>query len=95
MCISGNIGARIKVPRNDIGQHEYLFSEDQSRYLIEVREKNLKEVSNILQKNSVYYEKIGITQKENLDIDKEFKIILNELTEVNTNWFKNYFNGKI
>tara|TARA_Y100000590_G_scaffold372544_1_gene435688 strand:- start:1216 stop:3411 length:2196 start_codon:yes stop_codon:yes gene_type:complete len=95
MCISGNIGARIKVPRNDIGQHEYLFSEDQSRYLIEVREKNLKEVSNILQKNSVYYEKIGITQKENLDIDKEFKINLNELNEVNTNWFKNYFNGKI
>ena len=35
MCISGKIGAKIKLPRNNIDPHEYLFGEDQSRYLIE------------------------------------------------------------
>ena len=42
MCISGKIGAKIKVPRNNINLHEYLFGEDQSRYLIEINEKNNK-----------------------------------------------------
>jgi len=91
MCISGKIGAKIKIPRNDIGQHEYLFGEDQSRYLIEIKEKNKKEVSEILDKNSVYYEIIGKTQKDNLDLDKEFKIKLTDLSELNSFWFKNYF----
>ena len=91
MCISGKIGAKIKIPRHDIGQHEYLFGEDQSRYLIEIKEKNKKEVSKILDKNSVYYEIIGKTQKDNLDLDKEFKIKLTDLSELNSFWFKNYF----
>ena len=91
MCISGKIGAKIKIPRNDIGQNEYLFGEDQSRYLIEIKEKNKKEVSKILDKNSVYYEIIGKTQKDNLDLDKEFKIKLTDLSELNSFWFKNYF----
>ena len=91
MCISGKIGAKIKIPRNDIRQQEYLFGEDQSRYLIEIKEKNKKEVSNLLEKNSIYYEVIGKTQKDYLDLDKEFKVELTELNELNSLWFKSYF----
>ena len=40
MCIAGKIGAKIKLSQDSINLHEYLFGEDQSRYLIEIKEKN-------------------------------------------------------
>ena len=91
MCISGKIGAKIKIPNDNISIHEYLFGEDQSRYLIEINEKNIKEVTNILKKNSIYYEIIGKTQKDKLTVDKEFDIKLSDLSKLNSFWFKNYF----
>ena len=50
--------------------------------------------SKILKKNSVYYEIIGKTQKDNLEIDKELKISLIELNNLSSFWFKNYFKEK-
>ena len=91
MCISGKIGANIKVPRNNISLHEYLFGEDQSRYLIEINEKNNVEVNKILEKNNIYYEIIGKTQKDSLYLNNEFNIKLNDLSELNSFWFRNYF----
>ena len=91
MCISGKIGAHIKIPRNNIGRHEYLFGEDQSRYLLEIDKKNKMEVSKLLEESSVYYEIIGKTQKEYLSLDKDFTVKLAELKQDNTFWFKNYF----
>ena len=91
MCIAGKIGANIKVPRNNISLHEYLFGEDQSRYLIEINEENNVEVSKILEKNNIYYEIIGKTQKDSLYLNNEFNIKLNDLSELNSFWFRNYF----
>ncbi len=91
MCISGNIGAKIKIPNDKISPHEYLFGEDQSRYLIEVNEKNKNEVYKILEKNSIFYEMLGKTQKDSLVLDKEFNIKLNNLSKLNSFWFRNYF----
>ena len=91
MCVSGNIGAKIKIPHNNIDSHKYLFGEDQSRYLIEISEKNKDKAINFLQKNSIYYEAIGMTQKDSLDLDNEFKINLADLNEWRSFWFKNYF----
>tara|TARA_B100001123_G_scaffold424485_1_gene536040 strand:- start:675 stop:1244 length:570 start_codon:yes stop_codon:yes gene_type:complete len=91
MCISGKIGAKIKIPNNNIGLHEYLFSEDQSRYLVEINTKNRDIVTKILEENSIYYEVIGKTQKNNLDLDGEFNISLEELNKLNSYWFKNFF----
>jgi len=91
MCISGNIGAKIKIPNDKITPHEYLFSEDQSRYLIEVNEKNKNEVYKTLEKNSIFYEMLGKTQKDSLVLDKDFNIELNDLRKLNSFWFRNYF----
>jgi len=92
MCISGKIGAKINITKNRLGLHKYLFGEDQSRYLIEVNPKDKDVVSKFLEKNSIYYEIIGQTQKDNLTIDKEFNIDISELTALNSLWFKKYFN---
>jgi phosphoribosylformylglycinamidine synthase len=91
MCVSGKIGAKIKIPHNNIDSHRYFFGEDQSRYLIEISEKNKDKAINFLQKNSIYYEHIGMTQKDSLDLDNEFKINLTDLNEWRSYWFKNYF----
>ena len=91
MCISGKVGAKIKIPRNDIRQQEYLFGEDQSRYLIEVNEKNKDEVSEILEKSNIYYEIIGKTQKDCLYLNEELNIKLTDLSKSNSFWFKNFF----
>ena len=91
MCISGDIGAKIKIPNNKLMPHEYLFGEDQSRYLIEVNEKNKNEVYKTLEKNSIFYEMLGKTQKDSLVLDKEFNINLNDLNKLNSSWFGNYF----
>ena len=91
MCILGEIGAKIKIPQNNISKHEYLFGEDQSRYIIEVNHKNAKEVEKNLKDNNIYYDLVGKTQKNTLTIDKEFKITVDELSQLNKNWFTNYF----
>ena len=91
MCIFGKIGAKIKIPQDSISPQEYLFAEDQSRYLIEVNNKNKDEVSKILEKNGIFYEVIGKTQRDSLDLYKEFDIKLNNLYKLNSFWFKNYF----
>jgi len=91
MCISSGIGAKIKVPHDKINIHEYLFGEDQSRYLIEIKEENKDKVTNILKENSIYYEIIGKTQKDSLEINKDLNIKITELNELNSSWFKNFF----
>ncbi len=91
MCIPGKIGAKIKIPENGIGSHEYLFGEDQSRYLIEVNKNNKDEVCKILEKNGIFYEVVGKTQKDYLELDKEFNIKLTDLSEFNSFWFRTYF----
>jgi phosphoribosylformylglycinamidine synthase len=91
MCIKGKIGAKIKITQNKINLQEYLFGEDQSRYLIEVNNKNKEKVSKFLEKNNTYYEIIGKTHKESLYIEKEFNIKLTDLYQFNSFWFNNYF----
>ena len=91
MCIAGKIGAKIKVPQNNLDIHKYLFGEDQSRYIIEVSKKNKNEVSKILEENNIYYDIIGMTQNDRISLENEFDVKLSELDELNTFWFRNYF----
>ena len=91
MCIAGKIGAKIKVPQNNLGIHKYLFGEDQSRYIIEVSKKNKNEVSKILEENNIYYDIIGETQNDRISLENEFDVKLSELEKLNTFWFRNYF----
>jgi phosphoribosylformylglycinamidine synthase len=91
MCTNSKIGAKISNPVTRITQHEYLFGEDQSRYLIEIDEKNKDEIYKIFEDNSVYYETLGKTQENILELNKEFSISISELSKMNSVWFKNYF----
>ena len=91
MCISGKMGAKIKIPQKSSGINDYLFGEDQSRYLVELDEKNKDKVIKILDKNSIYYEFLGVTQKETLEINANESVKISELSKINNSWFKNYY----
>ena len=90
MCIGSNYGIKINKPTKLNNIYEYFFGEDQSRYILEVEEKNFKKVEKILKNNSVFFENIGITQKDYIEIPKELKIATKDLYKINNQWYKNY-----
>ena len=90
MCIKGNKGIHLKKTKSLISEIDYLFSEDQGRYIIEINPKDLKEVSKILDKNSVHYEELGIIINDDMIINEKTKLTIDELKSYNTNWLINY-----
>ena len=59
MCIKGNKGFEFNKPKFLMNEIEYLFSEDQGRYIIEINPQDLKKVTEILEKNAVHYDELG------------------------------------
>ncbi len=92
MCIKGNKGIEFNKPKYFMSDTEYLFSEDQGRYVIEIEPKNLKKVENILNKNSVHFDELGKITDKNMIINGKTKVTIDELKSYNTNWLSNYMN---
>ena len=57
--------------------------------LIEVQD-DLKNVTKILDKNSVHYDQIGKIIDKDLIINQKTKVTIDELKSYNTNWLKEY-----
>ena len=90
MCIKGNKGISIKKPKYLINDIEYFFGEDQGRYLIEISNKDLKKVKDILNNNAVHYDELGIIQENQIYINDKTKVTIDELKTSNTSWLINY-----
>ena len=90
MCIKGKKGAELKKPQYLINKFEYLFGEDQGRYIIEIEENNFKNVAETLTKNSVHFDELGIVKEKELIIDDKSKVSIDDLIKSNTNWLTNY-----
>ena len=90
MCIKGNKGIKINKSKNLINEIEYFFAEDQGRYLIEVNKDDLKEVTKILNKNSVHHEELGIITQNDMIINEKTKVTIDELKSYYTNWLSKY-----
>ncbi len=86
MCIKGNKGITLKKPKYLISEIEYFFSEDQGRYIIEIAKKDFKKVTDILSKNAVYYDELGIINEDQLFINERTKVTIDELKTSNTSW---------
>ena len=90
MCIKGKKGINIKKPNYLIQQFEYLFGEDQGRYIIEIEKDNFDKVEEILSKNSVHYDELGIVTEKDIIIDSKSKVTINELSASSKTWLTNY-----
>ena len=91
MSINSNYGIKIDKPKNLTNMFKYFFGEDQSRYVLEVNNDKINDVKKILGDNSIYYETIGHTQQNYFEIEKEMKISLKELYEINNKWYNEYY----
>ena len=82
---------RCKINTNLLDEEKikFLFGEDQSRYLVEINQKNLQSLIEMAKNQEITLMQIGITQNDYLEID-EMNISVKELTEINNNWFANY-----
>ena len=90
MCIKGQKGLKINPFKELVNKHEYFFGEDQGRYIIEIEPKDLKTVTNILDKNSVHYDELGIITDKEMIINQKTKLTIDELKSYYTNWLTNY-----
>ncbi len=90
MCIKGNKGIKINKSKNLINEIEYFFAEDQGRYLIEVNKEDLKEVTKILNKNSVHHEELGIITQNDMIINEKTKVTIDELKSYYTTWLSKF-----
>ena len=90
MAINSLMGVKVSKPKKLTNFTEYLFGEDQGRYVIEVDKKGQKDVEKILKLNDIFYEIIGFTQKKYFEIEGEMKIDINDLFKVNNQWYNNY-----
>ena len=90
MCIKGKKGATLKKSNYLINKFEYLFGEDQGRYIIEIEKKDFKNVLAILEKNSVHYDELGIVTENHLVIDDKSKVSIDDLLKSNKTWLTDY-----
>ncbi len=90
MCIKGKKGINLYKPKYLINEMEYFFGEDQGRYIIEVGRKDLKKVTDTLNKNAVHFDELGIINKNELYIDDKTKVTIDELASSNTRWLTNF-----
>ncbi|WP_440691541.1 phosphoribosylformylglycinamidine synthase subunit PurL [Candidatus Pelagibacter sp. HIMB1782] len=93
MCIKGNKGINLNKPKYLINELEYFFGEDQGRYIIEVSKKDLKKVTDILNKNAVHFDELGTIGENELYFDDKTKVTIDELTSSNTKWLTNYMSN--
>ena len=90
MCIKGKKGIKLKKPNYLINQFEYLFGEDQGRYIIEIEKENFDKIKEMLDKSSIHYDMLGIITESDIFIDSKSKVTIDELILSNTSWLTNY-----
>ncbi len=90
MSIGSKYGLKIEKQKNLRNLTQYLFGEDQGRYLLEIKEENLNDTVKLLKNSNIYYENIGNTQKDYFEIEGEMKLSINDLFKINNQWYKSY-----
>ena len=90
MSLTSNFGAKIYKPKKLTNLFKYFFGEDQARYIVEIEANNLSKAEKILKDNDIFYENIGTTQEEYLEIEGELKMSNKDLFKINNQWYNNY-----
>ena len=75
-----------------VNEIEYLFAEDQGRYIIEINKKDFKKVADILNKNAVHFDELGAIIENKLYINDKTKVTIDELSTSNKSWLIDFMN---
>ena len=88
LCIRNKKGIKILIPQKIKKQKEWLFCEDQSRYLLVV--KNDKILQEFAISHNIEVIKIAEVNGENFTLINQFDISVKKLIKYNSNWFEEY-----
>ncbi|MEE2695226.1 MAG: phosphoribosylformylglycinamidine synthase subunit PurL [Pseudomonadota bacterium] len=88
LSIINNKGIKISIPEKIKKKKEWLFSEDQSRYLIIISEEN--KLISLAKKAKVKIQKIADVLGESLYAKKTIEIPVKTLIKYNNRWFKRF-----
>ena len=85
MCMAGNTSFKFD---NISKKHSFLFGEDQSRYIITVKEINIKKIEHLLNKKEIHYQRIGRIKNYNtlLNFPDKSTISMEEVEKINNTW---------
>ena len=86
------VRVNIKKPNYLIKQFEYLFGEDQGRYIVEIEKENFNKIKEILNENSIHYDEVGIVVEKDIIIDDKSKISIEELNLSDKTWLTKFMN---
>jgi len=90
MCIKGNKGMKFNKFKSLINKFEYLFAEDQGRYIVEIDKNNLNKATEILKNNSVHFDELGILKEKDIEVEDKSVFKLEDLKKEYKNWLKKY-----
>ncbi len=93
MCIKGNKGIKIHDLKGLTNKYEYFFGEDQARYIVEIPKENIKKVNEILNKNLIHFDDLGIIQEKNVSFNGDINLPIEELSDVHKYWLKGYMDN--
>jgi phosphoribosylformylglycinamidine synthase len=90
MCLSGSVGACIKVPKSDVAPHAYLYGEDQGRYLIATDDGGA--LVEAARKAGVPAVLLGYSNGPDILVDGLLSVPLQELRDAHEAWLPGYMN---
>ena len=61
-----------------------------ARYIVETSKENVQSVVEILNKNSIHYDDLGIIQQKNLTFKDDINLPIEELSDAHTYWLLEY-----
>ncbi len=93
MCIKGKKGLKINNFKDLSNKYEYFFGEDQARYIVEISKDNIQRVVEILDKNSIHFDDLGVIQEKNLTFNSDINLPIEELSDAHKYWLKEYMNN--
>jgi len=90
MSISSGLGLKIYKPKKLANSSEYLFGEDQGRYLIEISRNSLKKIETLLKQNNIFFEVVAEVQNDIFEVEKIFSLKTKDLHNYNNHWYNKY-----
>ncbi len=88
LAIINKKGLKVKIPSNVKKSKNWLFGEDQSRYLLIVSDEDI--IKKDAKKEKIKIKKIATVCSDKFSIIKEFEISVKKLIKYNNKWFENF-----
>ena len=88
LAIRNEKGLNIKIPSNVKNSKNWLFGEDQSRYLLIVNNEDI--IKKVAKKENIKLQEIATVSGDKFCIIKKFEISVKKLIKYNSIWFENF-----